>query len=220
MKTKLRIVTLAVLSMCMTLLCISASFAQTATTGTIEGTVLDVNGAAVPGVTVQVSSPNLITPQTATTNDEGRYRVLNLPPGRYSVVVAASQGFAEFKQENVEVNLSRTSTVEVRLQPAGTTASITVTDTSGATVDVASNTTGTNVSTDQFSNFPTQRTVQSIYTIAPTAVRSGLRDASGRERDPSVAGASGPENNYILDGINTTDPAYGGSGAMQRIASL
>jgi outer membrane receptor protein involved in Fe transport len=212
MKIKLSIVTLVVLALCMALLSMSAA-AQTSTTGTIEGTVLDINGAAVPGVTVTVTSPNLITPQTATTNDEGRYRLLNLPPGRYMVEVAASQGFAEFKQENVEVNLSRTSSVEIRLQPAGTTASITVTDTSGAAVDVTNNTTGTNVSTEQFSNFPTQRTVQSIYTIAPTAVRSGLRDASGRERDPSVGGSSGPENNYILDGINTTDPAFGGSGA-------
>jgi outer membrane receptor protein involved in Fe transport len=212
MKIKLRIVTFVMLCLCLALFSVSIN-AQTATTGTIEGTVVDINGAAVPGVTVTVTSPNLITPQTAVTNDEGRYRLLNLPPGRYTVAVAASQGFAEFRQENVEVNLSRTSSVEVRLQPAGTTASITVTDTSGAAVDVASNTTGTNVSTEQFSNFPTQRTVQSIYTIAPTAVRSGLRDASGRERDPSVGGSSGPENNYILDGINTTDPAFGGSGA-------
>jgi outer membrane receptor protein involved in Fe transport len=213
MKTKLCIVTRMMLALFMAALTLSAARAQTSTTGTIEGTVMDVNGAAVPGVTVTVTSPNLITPQTATTNDEGRYRILNLPPGRYVVAVAASQGFAEFKQENVEVNLSRTSSVEVRLQPAGASASLTVTDTSGAAVDVTTNTTGTNVSTEQFSNFPTQRTVQSIYTIAPTAVRSGLRDASGRERDPSVGGSSGPENNYILDGINTTDPAFGGSGA-------
>jgi outer membrane receptor protein involved in Fe transport len=55
--------------------------------------------------------------------------------------------------------------------------------------------------------------VQGLYTIAPTVTRSGLRDATGRDRDPSVAGASGPENNYILDGVNVTDPAFGGSGA-------
>jgi outer membrane receptor protein involved in Fe transport len=89
---------------------------------------------------------------------------------------------------------------------------VTVTDT-GATVDVTKNTTGTNVSTEQFSNFPTQRTVQSLYSIAPTVTRSGLRDSSGRERDPSVAGSSGPENNYILDGVTVSDPAFGGSGA-------
>jgi outer membrane receptor protein involved in Fe transport len=55
--------------------------------------------------------------------------------------------------------------------------------------------------------------VQSLYTIAPTAARSGLRDPSGRDHDPSVAGSSGLENSYIFHGVNTTDPAFGGSGA-------
>ncbi|MBD0371770.1 MAG: TonB-dependent receptor, partial [Pyrinomonadaceae bacterium] len=212
MKRSLRIVNLALLVLCLALFTISVP-AQTSTTGTIEGTVVDANGNVVPGVTVRVTSPNLITPQSATSNDSGQYRILNLPPGMYKVQVEASQGFAAFERADVEVNLSKTSSVAITLQPAGASAVVNVTDTAGANVDVNSNTTGTNVSTEQFSNFPTQRTVQSIYTIAPTAVRSGLRDASGRERDPSVGGASGPENNYILDGINTTDPAYGGSGA-------
>jgi outer membrane receptor protein involved in Fe transport len=83
----------------------------------------------------------------------------------------------------------------------------------GAEVDVTDNTAGTNISTEFFSRIPTSRTVQGLYTIAPTVTRSGLRDASGRDRDPSVAGSSGPENNYILDGVTTTDPAFGGSGA-------
>lgn len=97
------------------------------------------------------------------------------------------------------------------LKAAGASAEVTVT---GATdIDTTNNTTGTNVTSDQFGNFPTQRTVQSLYTIAPTVARSGLRDASGRDRDPSVGGSSGPENNYILDGVNVSDPAFGGSGA-------
>jgi outer membrane receptor protein involved in Fe transport len=212
MKISMRIVTLAVLALCMALFTTNA-FAQSSTTGSIEGDVVDVNGAAVPGVTVIVSSPNLITPQSSTTDDNGHYRILNLPPGRYTVVVEAVKGFAKYETQNVEVNLSRTSSVEVRLQPESVGGTVNITDTSGAAVDVASNTAGTNVSTDQFSNFPTTRTVQGLYTIAPTVTRSGLRDASGRERDPSVAGSSGPENNYILDGVNTTDPAFGGSGA-------
>jgi outer membrane receptor protein involved in Fe transport len=188
-------------------------FAQTSTTGSIEGTVTDSTGAAVPGVAVRVTSPNLISAQTATTDDSGRYKILNLPPGRYAVSVEADKGFAKFERTDVEVNLSRTSAVEISLQPAGAQASVTITDTAGAAVDVSGTTTGSNVSSDQFSNFPTQRTVQGLYTIAPTVTRSGLRDATGRDRDPSVSGASGPENNYILDGVNTTDPAFGGSGA-------
>src|SRR5205085_4331410 len=136
-----------------------------------------------------------------------------IPPGRYTVTVEAAKGFARFEQADIEVNLTRVSTLAVTLRPAGATETVEVTASSGAAVDVSTNTTGTNVSTEQFSNFPTQRTVQSLYTIAPTVTRSGLRDASGRDRDPSVAGSSGPENNYILDGVSVTDPAFGGSGA-------
>jgi outer membrane receptor protein involved in Fe transport len=190
-----------------------SALAQTSTTGSIEGTVTDSAGAAVPGVAVKVTSKQLIAPQTVTTDNGGRYKVVNLPPGRYSLTVEADKGFAKFEKNDVEVNLSRNSSVEIQLQPAGAQATVTVTDTAGAAVDVSNTTTGSNVSSDQFSNFPTQRTVQGLYTIAPTATRSGLRDATGRDRDPSVGGASGPENNYILDGVNTTDPAFGGSGA-------
>ena len=188
----------------------TSAMAQTSTTGSIEGLVTDPNGAAVRGATVLVTSPNLISPQTGTTDDNGHYKILNLPPGTYKVVVEGS-GFGKFEQDGVGVNLGRTSTMDAKLNLATATASVTVTG--AAVVDTAANTSGSNVSTEQFSNFPTQRTVQGLYTIAPTVTRSGLRDATGRDRDPSVAGSSGPENNYILDGVNTTDPAFGGSGA-------
>ncbi|HJU55948.1 MAG TPA: TonB-dependent receptor, partial [Pyrinomonadaceae bacterium] len=205
--------TMSLLTLCLALFTMGGAMAQTQSTGSIEGTVLDPQGGAVPNATVTVSGPNLISPQSATTNDEGRYRILNLPPGRYTVTVAAVAGFGEATKSDVEVNLSRTTSADVQVQIAGAAASVTITDTTGAGVDVTANTSGTNVSTEQFSNFPTQRTVQSLYTIAPTVARSGQRDASGRDRDPSVAGSSGPENNYILDGVNATDPAFGGSGA-------
>src|SRR3989440_4200863 len=210
MRTPIRF--LAVLALVLSLFAAGAS-AQTSTTGSVEGTVTDVNGAAVPGVTVTVSGPNLIRAQSATTNDEGIYRIPNIPPGRYTVAVEAAKGFAKFEQTDVEVKLSKTSSVAVTLRPQGATETVEVTASAGAAVDVTSATSGTNVSTEQFSNFPTQRTIQSLYNIAPSVTRSGLRDASGRERDPSVAGSSGPENNYILDGVSTTDPAFGGGGA-------
>jgi outer membrane receptor protein involved in Fe transport len=198
-----------VMAMALALFATSA-MAQTSTTGSIEGLVTDPNGAAVKGATVSVTSPNLISPQTGTTDDNGRYKILNLPPGSYKVMIEGS-GFGKFEKDGVAVNLGRTSTADAQLNLATATASVTVTG--AAVVDTAANTTGSNVSTEQFSNFPTQRTVQGLYTIAPTVTRSGLRDATGRDRDPSVAGSSGPENNYILDGVNTTDPAFGGSGA-------
>jgi outer membrane receptor protein involved in Fe transport len=209
MRNTMRIMTTLLFTLCLSF----AAMGQTATTGTIEGTVTDINEAVVPGITVTVTSPNLIRAQSATTDDEGRFRILNLPPGKYAVTIEAAKGFAKFERTDVEVNLSKTSSVDVKLPLEGAAASVDITATSGATVDTNNTTTGSNISTDQFSNFPTQRTVQGLYTIAPTVARSGLRDSAGRDRDPSVGGSSGPENNYILDGVNTTDPAYGGSGA-------
>jgi outer membrane receptor protein involved in Fe transport len=204
-------ITVVALILCLGLLA-GQTFAQSSTTGSIEGTVIDANGAAVPGVAVTVTSPNLISAQSATTNDEGRYRILNLPPGNYLVTVEAVKGFGK-SETNVGVNLSRTATVDVQLKAQQVGETVTVTDSSSAALDITTNTTGSNISTEQFSAFPTQRTVQSLFTIAPTVARSGLRDASGRDINPSVAGASGPENHFILDGVNTTDPAFGGSGA-------
>jgi len=211
MQLKLKLLTIALMLSASVLM--TQASAQTATTGNIEGIVSDRNGAVVPAVKVTVTSPNLISAQTAMTNVEGWYRILNLPPGKYVVIAEATSGFDKSTNTNVDVNLSKTTTEHIKLEPAGATATVTVTAGSDARVDTTSNTNGTNISTEQFSNFVTQRTVQSIYTIAPTVARSGLRDVSGRDRDPSVGGSSGLENSYILDGVNTTDPSFGGSGA-------
>ena len=60
----MRKVLMFVFAMCLSLFAVGA-MAQTSTTGTIEGTVTDPQGNAVPGVTVTVTSPNLISPQSA-----------------------------------------------------------------------------------------------------------------------------------------------------------
>ncbi|MFN0280123.1 MAG: TonB-dependent receptor domain-containing protein [Pyrinomonadaceae bacterium] len=210
MKTNIKLFTLAVFAF-VSLLFVTASMAQTSTTGELTGTVSDTNGAAVAGADITINGPSLLGSRTTKSDSDGTYRFQAVPPGKYTLEVASSSGFGSYKQENITVNLSSTATQNIELRAAGVGGVVDVVATSD--VDTTNNTTGTNVTSDQFSNFPTGRTVQSLYTIAPTVARSGLRDASGRDRDPSVAGSSGPENNYILDGVTTTDPAFGGSGA-------
>jgi len=173
------------------------AFAQSSTTGSIAGFVKDPSGAAIPGATVTVTSPNMIRPQTAVSREDGSYQILNLPPGTYMITVDAGKGFGKYEQTNLVVNLGRSTTGDVKLQLASSQTEVTVSATT-AGVDVASTTAGSNINADQFNYFPTSRTVQGLYNIAPSVTRSGLRDASGRDRDPSVAGSSGPENSYIL----------------------
>ena len=94
-----------------------------------------------------------------------------MPPGRYTLAVAAVSGFNAFTQENIEVNLSRGTTANVGLTLAGSTTNVDVIAT--PEIDQTTNTTGSNISTEFFSNIPTSRTVQGLYTIAPTvAVRA------------------------------------------------
>src|SRR5947207_1029538 len=128
-KQIMRKVLMFVFAMCLVLFAVSA-MAQTSTTGAIEGTVLDPQGRAVPNATVTASGSN-ITPQSAQTNGSGEYRILNLTPRRYIVTVAATTGFAEAKKDNVEVNLDKTTTVDVGVQIASGTNVVNVTETAG-----------------------------------------------------------------------------------------
>ena len=210
MKTNLKLFTLAVFAL-VSMFLVTASMAQTSTTGTVEGVVTDSKGDVVPGASITLSGGNLIAPLTTTSDSDGAFHFSQVPPGRYTLATTAFKGFGAYKQDNIEVNLSRSTAANITLSGAGVGATVDVVATSE--VDQSTNTTGANISTEFFSNIPTSRTVQGLYTIAPTVARSGLRDASGRDRDPSVGGSSGPENSYILDGVTTTDPAFGGGGA-------
>src|SRR6185503_18893749 len=81
-------------SILLTLLIVPTILAQSQiTTGQIQGLVQDANGAVVPGVNIEVKNLETNLVKTATTNEEGRYVVLALPPGNYQVT-ASKQGFA------------------------------------------------------------------------------------------------------------------------------
>src|SRR5689334_8025216 len=118
MKNNIRFFALAIFAV-VSMFFVTAAIGQTSTTGTVEGTVSDANGAGVPAASLTLSGPNLIRAATTTSDSEGNYRFASVPPGRYTLEVAATSGFAAFKQENVEVNLARGTTVNITLRAAG-----------------------------------------------------------------------------------------------------
>ncbi|MGH9253339.1 MAG: carboxypeptidase-like regulatory domain-containing protein [Vicinamibacterales bacterium] len=80
--------------------------------GSLRGTVRDEQGGAIPGVTVTATSPALISPAVAVTESDGTYRLVNLPPGTYTVQ-AELQGFTTFRREGVLLRAAANFQVDV-----------------------------------------------------------------------------------------------------------
>jgi len=99
------------------------AFAQT--TGGLRGTVKDAQGGLLPGVTITATSPDAIAAAVAITEADGSYRLLNLPPGTYTIT-AELAGFAMFKRESILVRTGATFQVDVTMQIGALEETITV----------------------------------------------------------------------------------------------
>src|SRR5437899_7039843 len=111
----------------LSLLIASSLFAQSqATTGVIEGTVVDATGAALPGVTVTIHNTATNFEQTLITDSAGRFRGVLLPLGPYEVT-AILQGFAKQVQKGIDLAVGQTQTLAFRLKQAAVSEEIVVT---------------------------------------------------------------------------------------------
>src|SRR5256886_1229019 len=99
--------------------------AQVTATASLSGTIKDKTGAVVSGATVTATNKGTGLTRTATTDDDGNYKIDLLPPGKYDVKVSAGN-FADATSENVELLLGKNE-VNFGLNPAGVTGTVTVT---------------------------------------------------------------------------------------------
>src|SRR5215510_9049680 len=84
--------------------------------GGIAGVVRDSQGAVMPGVTVEVSSPALIERvRSVTTDREGEYKIIDLRPGVYMVTFTIT-GFTSARREGIELTTGFTAAVNVEMQ--------------------------------------------------------------------------------------------------------
>jgi hypothetical protein len=182
--------------------------AQETTSGSLAGRVVDPQNAAVPGAAVTLAFAQ--GSRSLLTDGSGRFFVPFLTPGTYSVKVEMS-GFVPVQQKGIEVRLGKRLELSFTLQ-IGDVREVVEVPGASPVVDTGSTTTGGNLLTDDLKRLPVGRTLSETLYLVP-----GVGDSSGAGRaNPSIGGATGLDNVYVVDGVNITDEGFGGIGTFSR----
>ena len=176
------------------------------TTGDIRGTVRDATEEALPGVTVEISSRALQGPRTAVTDASGLFRFPLVQPGTY-LLAARLEGFAPRELRDIRVALGETTTVPITL----TLAAAATAEVSGGVplIDTATTRIGTSLPAATLARLPLGRN----YSSAMLTVGGAGTDGAGN----TMLGATGLENSYIVDGLNTTSVKDGSQGKQLNL---
>lgn len=174
-----------------------AVFSQSRDTGAISGKVIDEENNPIPGVTLTLSSPNLMGARTYVSGTNGEYRFPALPPGDYELK-AELQGFGKVIRENIRVTTTTTLTIDLTMRPTAIAEEVTVIAQS-PTVDVKSTETASvTLSNELLRNIPYSQFTADIVNLAP-GVTSNV--AYGASQNTGIA--------YTIDGVNVADPEAG-----------
>ena len=168
--------------------------------GAIEGVVTDASGAIVPGVVVTAHSAAGAT-QTTTTGTTGRYNFPSLAPGTYQIT-AQLTGFTTVKVPDIRLSLGQTLKVDVTLKVSSVEETVTVTGESPV-VDVTQTTRAVAIREEFIDAMPKGRDYTTLATQAPGV------NFEFKIGGVSIDGATGTENKYIIDGVDTSDPNRG-----------
>jgi hypothetical protein len=197
-------------SLLLALMALTCLEAQDITRGSIAGVVRDPSGAVVPGAPVKLTSPS--GDRETTTNNGGAYSFQGLAAGSGYNVTVTQAGFSSASQRNLAVGINQTTTADITLEVGTAAQSVDVTaDTTG--IDPSTTTIGANIDENLYKNVPVGRNIASVMAMAP-----GVADSDGAgASNPSINGASGLENEYVINGANVTDPGFGGFGTYSRV---
>nr|MBA3514062.1 carboxypeptidase regulatory-like domain-containing protein [Pyrinomonadaceae bacterium] len=177
-----------------------------ATTGNIEGRVIDPNGAVLPGVIITARNQNTGLAKAVTADDEGNYRIIVLPPGRYKVTASGAQGFAEASFENVEVTVGVQTPLSIQLSVAGTATMVDV-GAEGQIVETTRSSVSSTVNERAIQNLPVNgRNFLDFATLTPGVVRDPTRGG-----DLAVGGQKGTLNSLQVDGADNNNTFFGQS---------
>src|SRR6266508_3615185 len=208
-------VSVKALSLCLlvTLVLTAAVQAQTQiTSGTIQGTVLDANGAAVPGASVELRNVETNFVRALSTDEGGRFVALQLPSGRYTITVA-KQGFATVVVEKADLTVGQALNLPISMKVSSLQETVTITST--PTVDTVKTESSTTIDETTVNTTPILgRKFEDLLTLTP-----GVSVVQGPDGDEiTFAGQRGTFNNVSFDGGDYNNGFFGEQVGGQRAA--
>jgi hypothetical protein len=180
-------------------------FAQSqASTGNIEGRVIDPNGAGVPNVSVTARSQENGLEKSVNSGDDGTYTIALLPSGTYRVTTAAAQGFGVATYENVPVTVGGKTSLEINLSVGAATNVVDV-QAQGEIVETTRTSVSSVVEERAIRNLPVNgRNFLEFATLTPGITRDPTRTG-----DLSVGGQKGTLNSLQIDGVSNDNTFFG-----------
>ena len=201
------------LSLALVLLCLCAGSlpAQITATATLQGTVTDTTGAVIPNADVRITNKSTGELRTAVSNGNGLYSFNLLPAGTYEVRVSVA-GFTTAAYQNVELAVSRTTTIDAQLSPSQQATTVMVEAAGAALVDVEKSDVSRAVSPAEVENLPlNSRDFVSLAILAPGARPVTSYDPTkARYGVFSTNGSSGRNVNMTVNGVDNKDNSVGG----------
>jgi hypothetical protein len=182
------------------------------TTGTIQGTVLDANGAAVPGANVELRNVDTNLVRTTTADDEGRFVAPQLPSGRYTLTVTKT-GFATLVVEKADLTVGQAMNLPLSMKISSVSETVTIT--ASPTVDTVKTESSTTLNETTVNTTPILgRKFEDLLTLTP-----GVSVVQGPDGDEiTFAGQRGVFNNVSLDGGDYNNGFFGEQLGGQRAA--
>src|SRR2546423_1509929 len=177
-----------------------AVFAQNAQ---VSGVVKDQSGAVIPGATVTARNVETGLTRVAVSDGSGEYRLVSLPPGRYSVATELS-GFSTETRPDIVLVIDQTALINFALKPAALSETVTVTGESPI-VDVTRSDVSTSVSTQQIQDLPVaSRRWIDLAMLTPGTSQDNIRGQFYRGNVNVGAGGREYSNGFVVDGVNNT----------------
>jgi outer membrane receptor protein involved in Fe transport len=184
--------------------------AQSTVTGAVGGTVTNPNKEVVPGATVTVRNTETNQESTATTDDQGRFRIVLLQPGTYSVKIS-SAGFGDFTQDKVIVEVGRVTDLDVPLSVGQVQGTVDVTS-EAPVINTTQQDFSTNINQVSINNLPTNgRRWSNLAILTPGTTPDGTFGLI------SFRGISGLLNNNTVDGGDNNQAFFSEERGRTRI---